>query len=357
MRKVRAAIAVVVALGVGVIAAMFVAGQINKKGAQKPKPPVTKPKVVKQARRESNKIPPGMRVITVKVDQFAGDLKRIRPGDRVDVIAVSKVPGLESATVSRVVLEDVGVYAVRGKEGQTQGKFSPRRKFVSVSLLLNPEQATMLSAAQRAADIKIALLGKGGEKAGFGERRPPEYAFSPGSGPVRLGPKRGDLGALIPRGMRAVTIRVKDTDGICGDLRPGDRVDVIATCPISKFASGGSETPGTKGVVTEFRISSKVLLENVEVLSTDMRPVQAADPKARTRLVTLLTTPKDAVTVTAACDGTKKDILRLVTRRPDDTGKSYRGRVALADIMSEIRVYSRVYVIKGNRIHQSPVFQ
>ena len=355
MRKVRAAIAVVVAIGVGVIAAMFVAGQINKKGAQKPKPPVTKPKVVKQARQESNKIPPGMRVVTIKVDQFAGDLKRIRPGDRVDVIAVSRISGLESGAVSRVVLHSVKVYRVSGKEAS--GKFSRRNRFVTVSLVLNQEQATMLSAVQKAADIRLALLGKGKKGPSPVKEEPVGYAFSPGSGTVKLGPKRADLAALIPKGMRAVTIKVKDTDGICGDLRPGDRVDVIATCPVSKFASGGSVTPGAKGVVTEFRISSKVLLENVEVLSTDILPVQAADPKARPRLVTLLTTPKDAVTLTAACDGTKKDILRLVARRPDDTGKSYKGRVALGDIMSEVHVYSRVFVIKGNKVYQSPVFQ
>jgi len=47
--------------------------------------------------------------------------------------------------------------------------------------------------------------------------------------------------AIVPPGMRAVTIEVNETSGVAGLLVPGCRVDVVSTLPISrpKFPSPG----------------------------------------------------------------------------------------------------------------------
>ena len=71
--------------------------------------------------------------------------------------------------------------------------------------------------------------------------------------------QRATLSALVKPGMKAVTIRVNDVEGVGGFVLPGDRVDVVLTRQIDK----GSAT-------------TEVVLQNTKVLAVD----QIADERA-----------------------------------------------------------------------------
>ena len=71
--------------------------------------------------------------------------------------------------------------------------------------------------------------------------------------------QRATLSALVKPGMKAVTIRVNDVEGVGGFVLPGDRVDVVLTRQIDK----GSAT-------------TEVVLQNAKVLAVD----QIADDRA-----------------------------------------------------------------------------
>jgi pilus assembly protein CpaB len=71
--------------------------------------------------------------------------------------------------------------------------------------------------------------------------------------------QRATLSALVKPGMKAVTIRVNDVEGVGGFVLPGDRVDVVLTRQLDK----GSAT-------------TEVVLQNAKVLAVD----QTADDRA-----------------------------------------------------------------------------
>lgn len=69
----------------------------------------------------------------------------------------------------------------------------------------------------------------------------------------------GGLTALIPAGMRAVTIEVSDIKGVAGFIKPGDRVDVLSKVEMSH--EGDSVT------------LTKTVLQNVLVLASEQTMV------------------------------------------------------------------------------------
>jgi pilus assembly protein CpaB len=70
--------------------------------------------------------------------------------------------------------------------------------------------------------------------------------------------QRATLSALVGPGMKAVTIRVNDVDGVGGFVQPGDRVDVALTRQVDKENA-----------------STQVVLQNIRVLAVD----QVADER------------------------------------------------------------------------------
>ena len=71
--------------------------------------------------------------------------------------------------------------------------------------------------------------------------------------------QRATLSALVRPGMKAVTIRVNDVEGVGGFVQPGDHVDVALTRQIEKGSA-----------------NSEVVLQNAKVLAID----QSADERA-----------------------------------------------------------------------------
>jgi Flp pilus assembly protein CpaB len=148
--------------------------------------------------------------------------------------------------------------------------------------------------------------------------------------------------------MRAITFTTKDTDGVQGVLKPGDKVDIIVTSPYSKFSASGMGDPGAEGTVTETSLSSKLFIQDVEILTTEKIMDFSIGMEEPVQRVTLLVTPDQAVKLTAALDATKKSILRLVSRHPNDRDV-HQIRCELSDILAHKKEYHRVEIYEGGR--------
>lgn len=106
------------------------------------------------------------------------------------------------------------------------------------------------------------------------------------------------IAALLPDGMRAVTIRINDVSGVAGFVNPNDVVDVLIT---RQNLTGGGES------VTD------VLLQNTRILAKG-QSVQDNNEKAKvTRSVTVEATPIDAQKLVL---GQQLGSLSLVLRKP-----------------------------------------
>jgi pilus assembly protein CpaB len=101
------------------------------------------------------------------------------------------------------------------------------------------------------------------------------------------------LQALVPAGLRAITIEVNEFSGLANMVAPGCRVDVVATIQ----PSGGEE------------MISRTIVQDVKVTAVGNRVTRNIDPKDDAqaqqqqqafRSVTLLCTPEEAETIQLA---------------------------------------------------------
>jgi pilus assembly protein CpaB len=113
----------------------------------------------------------------------------------------------------------------------------------------------------------------------------------------------GGLAATIPKGMRAVGLKVDQVIGVAGFVVPGMRVDVIvAGNPGRDYADRGT--------------MSKLLLQNIEVLSAGQNIQRDAEGKPiQVQVVNVLVTPEQAEKVTLASSEAR---IQLILRNPLD---------------------------------------
>jgi pilus assembly protein CpaB len=146
--------------------------------------------------------------------------------------------------------------------------------------------------------------------------------------------QRATLSALVKPGMKAVTIRVNDVDGVGGFVLPGDHVDVALTRQVDKENA-----------------STQVVLQNVRVLAIDQVADERVANPAVAKSVTL-----EVDTVGAQKLGLAGSIgsLSLLLRKAGETGSEKSPRVTLKDLFSEMVVdvgrgsSTTVTVRKGN---------
>jgi len=117
------------------------------------------------------------------------------------------------------------------------------------------------------------------------------------------------LPALIPTGMRAMSVRVNEVVSVAGFVLPGTRVDVLLT---------GNPTGASDQQTT-------TVLENVAVLATGQKLERnsAGDPE-NAAVITLLVSPDDAQKLTLASSQGK---IQLSLRNPLDTKQQDLGIV------------------------------
>ncbi len=121
--------------------------------------------------------------------------------------------------------------------------------------------------------------------------------------PTKLAPENAGAGlpALIPPGMRAVSVRVNDVVSVAGFVTPGTRVDVLLT--------------GTPSGATEPQTTT--VLQNVAVIAAGHTLERTATGEAQnTPVITLLVSPDDAQKLTLA---SAQGRIQLSLRNPLDT--------------------------------------
>lgn len=128
--------------------------------------------------------------------------------------------------------------------------------------------------------------------------------------------QRATLSALVQPGMKAVTIRVNDVDGVGGFVLPGDHVDVALTRQVDKENA-----------------STQVVLQDVRVLaidqSADQRNANAAVAKSATLEVDTIGAQKLGL---AGSVGT----LSLLLRKAGETSSERPLRVTLKDLFTDM---------------------
>ena len=165
----------------------------------------------------------------------------------------------------------------------------------------------------------------------------------------RLAPKGAGAGlaALIPRGMRAVAVRVNDVMGVAGFVLPGMRVDVVI--------SGRPPHVNTQQTGTV----SRTLLQNVQVLSAGQRLHKDVDGKpVQAPVVNLLVTPAQAEMLSLAGSETR---IQLVLRNPMDVDQADPPGTAVAKLFGgsaqppAARVVTSPRVAHARRVPVPPV--
>jgi pilus assembly protein CpaB len=101
-------------------------------------------------------IPPGLRAVSVRVNEVIGVAGYVLPGTRVDVVATVSPSRGNSEMVSKVVLTNVQVLAAGTKIERDTDKNKPIPVSV-VTLLVDPEEAERLTLASTEGKIQLAL--------------------------------------------------------------------------------------------------------------------------------------------------------------------------------------------------------
>ena len=124
--------------------------------------------------------------------------------------------------------------------------------------------------------------------------------------------QRATLSAMLRDGMKAVTIRVNDVEGVAGFVLPGDRVDVALTRQVDKIAA-----------------TSEIVMQNARVLAVDQIADERADKPSVAKAVTLEVDMTGAQKLTlAASIGT----LALILRKAGEAASEYTRRVTISDL-------------------------
>lgn len=104
------------------------------------------------------KIPDGYRAVAVKVDEFSSVAGFLKPGSRVDVIAVLNVKkNRRTETITKIILQNIEVAAV-GQQLDDQSESSSNNALSrSVTLLVRPKEASELHLAATKGNIRLAM--------------------------------------------------------------------------------------------------------------------------------------------------------------------------------------------------------
>jgi pilus assembly protein CpaB len=130
--------------------------------------------------------------------------------------------------------------------------------------------------------------------------------------------QRATLSALVGPGMKAVTIRVNDVEGVGGHVLPGDRVDIALTRQVDKENA-----------------TTQVVLQNVRVLAIDQIADERHANAAVAKSVTLETDTVGAQKLgLAGTIGT----LSLMLRKAGEASGDKSRQVGIKDLLSDMVV-------------------
>jgi len=144
--------------------------------------------------------------------------------------------------------------------------------------------------------------------------------------------QRATLSAMLQDGMKAVTIRVNDVEGVAGFVLPGDRVDVMLTRQQDKTVA-----------------AADVVLQNVRVLAIDQLADERSEKPSVVKAVTLEVEVTAAQKLAlAATVGT----LSLALRKAGEASNGSTRRITLNDLPRTITTNERFATISVMRAGQ-----
>ncbi len=124
--------------------------------------------------------------------------------------------------------------------------------------------------------------------------------------------QRATLSAIVGEGMKAVSVRVNDVEGVGGFVLPGDRVDVVLTRQMDK----GNAT-------------TEVVLQNVRVLAVDQ---SADDRTSKAAVAKAVTIEVDTVGAQRVWLAASVGSLSLLLRKAGEVNAEPTRRVTLDDL-------------------------
>jgi pilus assembly protein CpaB len=124
--------------------------------------------------------------------------------------------------------------------------------------------------------------------------------------------QRATLSAIVGDGMKAVSVRVNDVEGVGGFVLPGDRVDVVLTRQMDK----GNAT-------------TEVVLQNVRVLAVDQ---SADDRTSKAAVAKAVTIEVDTVGAQRVWLAASVGSLSLLLRKAGEVNAEPTRRVTLDDL-------------------------
>ncbi|HEV2629960.1 MAG TPA: Flp pilus assembly protein CpaB [Pseudolabrys sp.] len=193
-------------------------------------------------------------------------------------IVVAKQPLRFGTELSAAMLEEVA----------WPSKAMPAGAFAKISDVLSPGRRVVLAAVERNEPVlALKITGPG---------------------------QRATLSALVKPGMKAVTIRVNDVEGVGGFVLPGDHVDVVLTRQIDKGQA-----------------SSEVVLQDTRVLAVDQSADERTNKAAVAKSVTLEVSIVQAQKVWLA---SSVGSLSLLLRKAGETADVKTRKITLKDLES-----------------------
>jgi pilus assembly protein CpaB len=156
---------------------------------------------------------------------------------------------------------------------------------------------------------KIADLTRDGKRVVLG----PIDANEPVLSTKITGPgQRATLSAVLSDGMKAVTIRVNDVEGVAGFVLPGDRVDVVMTRQLDKNSA-----------------TNDMVLQNARVLAVDQLADERAEKPSVVKAVTMEVDTIGAQKLTLAASVGN---LSLMLRKAGEANAEYTRRISITDL-------------------------
>jgi pilus assembly protein CpaB len=236
------------------------------------------------------------------------------------MIGFAVVFGLLAVFIAQSWLSNQAALQAKNQRGQEHPTFTqtivvakqPLRYGTELSASMLKEVAWAGDALPAGAFHKVDDLLKGGRRIVLAaiESNEPVLALKV-TGPGQ----RATLSALVRDGMKAVTIRVNDVEGVGGFVLPGDHVDVVLT----RNKSGAAAT-------------SEIVLQNVRVLAVDQSADQRATKAAISKSVTLEVDTVDAQKVWLAASVGN---LSLLLRKAGETAEVKTRQISLKDLAGQ----------------------
>lgn len=138
-------------------------GKLNKFRLTK-NMPITIDQIADQAFFEQDLIPPGHKVVAVKVNEDDTISGLLKPGQQVDIIGVFELPKEKGSNRRRktaeTFLKGIRVYSIDGDRDGSSEKAGGRRGNSIVGVLVTEKQSEQIVLVQKVGDLKLVLRGE-----------------------------------------------------------------------------------------------------------------------------------------------------------------------------------------------------